>query len=239
MPTHTSVHCTTASSWQSWSKCPQSVGQSPQIHLPLLSRKIKVRFLSSLIWIWELHILYQLTTSYPNLWMSDGGITRYVEKNLGRVTPTNRWSPLTLWNSFSDQFPLLTTKRVFWKGVLEELLWFIKVQYLDVSGWCAWEWYQQNELVWNGLRNLGQLQMLLFVRQQKKCNHQIFWLHAEGHYLQDILCILVEAIALLPIRRVLLFLSKEIVWNSEGFWRFDITAPQLQSLVQSLLIVFE
>ncbi|XP_014911733.1 thymidylate synthase isoform X1 [Poecilia latipinna] len=26
-----------------------------------------------------------------------------------------------------DQFPLLTTKRVFWKGILEELLWFIKV----------------------------------------------------------------------------------------------------------------
>lgn len=25
-----------------------------------------------------------------------------------------------------DQFPLLTTKRVFWRGVLEELLWFIK-----------------------------------------------------------------------------------------------------------------
>ncbi|XP_061255801.1 thymidylate synthase isoform X1 [Bos javanicus] len=25
-----------------------------------------------------------------------------------------------------DEFPLLTTKRVFWKGVLEELLWFIK-----------------------------------------------------------------------------------------------------------------
>ena len=25
-----------------------------------------------------------------------------------------------------DVFPLLTTKRVFWKGVLEELLWFIR-----------------------------------------------------------------------------------------------------------------
>uniref|UniRef100_A0A5F8HIT1 Thymidylate synthase n=1 Tax=Monodelphis domestica TaxID=13616 RepID=A0A5F8HIT1_MONDO len=25
------------------------------------------------------------------------------------------------------EFPLLTTKRVFWKGVLEELLWFIRV----------------------------------------------------------------------------------------------------------------
>ncbi|XP_032808922.2 thymidylate synthase [Petromyzon marinus] len=28
--------------------------------------------------------------------------------------------------SLRGQFPLLTTKRVFWKGVLEELLWFIK-----------------------------------------------------------------------------------------------------------------
>ncbi|XP_049626091.1 thymidylate synthase isoform X2 [Suncus etruscus] len=28
--------------------------------------------------------------------------------------------------SLRDEFPLLTTKRVFWKGVLEELLWFIK-----------------------------------------------------------------------------------------------------------------
>lgn len=28
--------------------------------------------------------------------------------------------------SFSDQFPLLTTKSVFWRGVAEELLWFIK-----------------------------------------------------------------------------------------------------------------
>uniref|UniRef100_A0A8C4X275 Thymidylate synthase n=1 Tax=Eptatretus burgeri TaxID=7764 RepID=A0A8C4X275_EPTBU len=27
---------------------------------------------------------------------------------------------------FPDQFPLLTTKRMFWKGVVEELLWFIK-----------------------------------------------------------------------------------------------------------------
>lgn len=31
---------------------------------------------------------------------------------------------------FVDQFPLLTTKRVFWRGILEELLWFIKVNQL-------------------------------------------------------------------------------------------------------------
>ncbi|XP_019482733.1 PREDICTED: thymidylate synthase [Hipposideros armiger] len=30
--------------------------------------------------------------------------------------------------SLRDEFPLLTTKRVFWKAVLEELLWFIKVK---------------------------------------------------------------------------------------------------------------
>ncbi|XP_061661138.1 thymidylate synthase [Syngnathoides biaculeatus] len=28
--------------------------------------------------------------------------------------------------SLRDQFPLLTTKKVFWKGIVEELLWFIK-----------------------------------------------------------------------------------------------------------------
>lgn len=37
-------------------------------------------------------------------------------------------------NCFSDEFPLLTTKRVFWKGVLEELLWFIKVKKLLLLG---------------------------------------------------------------------------------------------------------
>lgn len=65
--------------------------------------------------------------------MSGGGITLYVDKNKSRFPLMNGGLPLTLCNCFSDQFPLLTTKRVFWKGVLEELLWFIKVQYWDVS----------------------------------------------------------------------------------------------------------
>lgn len=28
---------------------------------------------------------------------------------------------------FVDQFPLLTTKKVFWRGIVEELLWFVSV----------------------------------------------------------------------------------------------------------------
>lgn len=44
-----------------------------------------------------------------------------------------------------ETFPLLTTKRVYWKGVVHELLWFLKgdtnIQYLldnDVHIWDAW-----------------------------------------------------------------------------------------------------
>lgn len=35
-------------------------------------------------------------------------------------------STMNFWHLFIGVFPLLTTKRVFWRGVVEELLWFIK-----------------------------------------------------------------------------------------------------------------
>uniref|UniRef100_A0A2K5LFZ8 Thymidylate synthase n=1 Tax=Cercocebus atys TaxID=9531 RepID=A0A2K5LFZ8_CERAT len=41
--------------------------------------------------------------------------------------------------SLRDEFPLLTTKRVFWKGVLEELLWFIKVKKSVKNLGCQWD----------------------------------------------------------------------------------------------------
>ncbi|XP_069015675.1 thymidylate synthase isoform X1 [Embiotoca jacksoni] len=45
--------------------------------------------------------------------------------------------------SLRDQFPLLTTKRVFWRGILEELLWFIRgstnAKELSEKGVKIWE----------------------------------------------------------------------------------------------------
>ncbi|XP_031705835.1 thymidylate synthase isoform X1 [Anarrhichthys ocellatus] len=45
--------------------------------------------------------------------------------------------------SLRDQFPLLTTKRVFWRGILEELLWFVKgstnAKELSEKGVKIWE----------------------------------------------------------------------------------------------------
>ena len=36
-----------------------------------------------------------------------------------------------------ESFPLLTTKRVFWRGVLEELLWFLGREKHQIGGQCS------------------------------------------------------------------------------------------------------
>lgn len=50
----------------------------------------------------------------------------------------------------SGMFPLLTTKRVFWKGVVEELLWFIRgctsARQLSERGVKIWDHYQRDDL---------------------------------------------------------------------------------------------
>lgn len=50
------------------------------------------------------------------------GITKRDRTGVGTIS---NWGGMTRWN-LRDGFPLLTTKKVFWKGVAEELLWFLQ-----------------------------------------------------------------------------------------------------------------
>ena len=60
--------------------------------------------------------------------------------------------------NLQDGFPLLTTKKVFTKGIIHELLWFLKgdtnIKYLVENGVRIWnEWPFQNYLKQNGLED--------------------------------------------------------------------------------------
>lgn len=55
--------------------------------------------------------------------------------------------------NLADGFPLLTTKKVFLRGIIQELLWFLKgdsnIKYLvdnDVHIWDEWAWKRYNKL---------------------------------------------------------------------------------------------
>jgi len=63
--------------------------------------------------------------------------------------------------SLEDTFPLLTTKRVFWRGILEELLWFIKgstkAKELSDKGVHIWDANGSREFLDSrGLQHLGE-----------------------------------------------------------------------------------
>jgi len=75
-----------------------------------------------------------------------------VEKESGRANMPNTWGieygKITM--DLSKGFPLLTTKKVFWKGIIHELLWFLRgetnIKYLVDNGVNIWNgdayrWY--------------------------------------------------------------------------------------------------
>jgi len=83
----------------------------------------------------------------------DNGV---VEKKERTGTGTIKVFGRMLRFDLSDGFPLLTTKKVFAKGIIHELLWFIKgdsnIRYLVKNGVHIWdEWPYQQYLSKNGL----------------------------------------------------------------------------------------
>ena len=78
-----------------------------------------------------------------------------VEKESGRANMPNTWGieygKITM--DLREGFPLLTTKRMFWKGVVHELLWFLRgetnIKYLVDNGVNIWNgdayrWYTKH-----------------------------------------------------------------------------------------------
>lgn len=210
MPTRTYVRCTVVPSWQSSSKSPQ------MIYRPPLSRKINVRFLSSLIWVWELHILCQLLTSYPNLWVS----RRWHDPLCGEKPKLSHADKSLVTSDVLKLFFRSVSPANNQEGVLERSAGGAAVVHQGsvfgcLCGWYAWvvptewmsvEWIKEFEVTAGAsVRMTG----------QKECSHLIFWLHTEGHDLQDILCILVRLLHYYQSEEFCFFFS-EIAWNSEG-----------------------
>jgi len=109
-----------------------------------------------------------------------------VEKESGRANMPNTIgiSKADISMKMSEGFPLLTTKKMYWKGIVHELLWFLRgetnIKYLvdnKVNIWNgdAYRWY----LKWwdeagSKLEYLNKMSMEDFIEQVKEESQQTF-----------------------------------------------------------------
>jgi len=118
-----------------------------------------------------------------------------VEKESGRANMPNTIgvSHSTIKMDLSDGFPLLTTKKMYWKGIIHELLWFLSgntnIKYLvdnNVNIWNgdAYRWYLKwwNE-IGNTIDGIGKLETIDdFISQVKQDNNPAYEPEFEWHY---------------------------------------------------------
>ena len=81
-------------------------------------------------------------------------LLKYILKNGKKKEDRTRTGTMSLFGyqnryNISESFPLLTTKKVHWKSVVHEVLWFIagdtNVKYLKENGVSIWnEWADEN-----------------------------------------------------------------------------------------------
>jgi len=81
--------------------------------------------------VWECKVCEYELDIHPEFQYLDM-IQEIIQKGISKKDRTGvgtigLWGGMTRWN-LQKGFPLLTTKRVFWKGVVEELLWFLQGQ---------------------------------------------------------------------------------------------------------------
>jgi len=113
-----------------------------------------------------------------------------VEKESGRANMPNTWGieygKITM--DLRKGFPLLTTKKMFWKGIVHELLWFLRgetnIKYLVDNGVNIWngdayrwynKWWEEAGKDLGGLRHMTQEEFIEQVKQDSNCEYPWKW----------------------------------------------------------------
>lgn len=117
------------------------------------------------------------------------------EKESGRVNMPNTIGlsrGTILMENVEENFPLLTTKKMFWKGIVHELLWFLRgetnIKYLvdnNVNIWNGdayrWylKWWEESGRHLGGLRKLETIEE--FIEQVKQDSNPVYPWKGHGH----------------------------------------------------------